>query len=190
MSSKLYELVMAVSMTIGRGALARAVADTGQPGAGDKVLDIGCGPGAAVREAARRGAAATGVDPSPITLRLARSITMLLRTGNVSWLEGQAERLPVEDGQATMVWAVNSVHHWSDRAAGLIEALRALAPAGRIIVAERLVRPGAHAHGMTGDQAGELASQLSAAGFRDVRVSTTRAGRRTLRIIGAVKAPG
>jgi ubiquinone/menaquinone biosynthesis C-methylase UbiE len=125
-------------------------------------------------------------------LRLARWISAFRRTGNVGWLEGGAERLPVPDGQATVVWAVASLHHWNDRAAGLSEARRALAPAGRLIVAEWLVRPGARghgAHGMTNDQAGEFAAQLSDTGFRDVGVSTRRVGRRTLQIIEAVKAP-
>jgi SAM-dependent methyltransferase len=192
MSSRAYELVMAVSMTVGRGRLARAVADIGDLQASDRVVDIGCGPGTAAREAARRGAAATGVDPSPLMLRLARWITAIRRTENVGWLEGGAERLPVPDGQATVVWAVASFHHWSDRATGLSEACRALAPDGRLIVAEWLVRPGARghgAHGMTSDQAGEFAGQLSGAGFRDARVSTRRVGRRTLVIISAVKAP-
>lgn len=124
-------------------------------------------------------------------LRLARWITAFRRVGSVSWLEGGAERLPVPDGQATVVWAVASLHHWSDRAAGLCEARRALASAGRLIVAEWLVRPGAQghgAHGMTRDQAADFADQLSDAGFRDARVSTRRVGRRMLVLIEAVNA--
>jgi ubiquinone/menaquinone biosynthesis C-methylase UbiE len=190
MSSKAYELVMAASMTVGRGRIARVVADAAHPGPADKVVDIGCGPGAAVREAARRGAAATGVDPSSLMLRIARWITAVRPTDNVSWLEGQAEHLPVPDGQATVVWAVNSQHHWSDRAAGLAEAWRALAPEGRIVIAERHVRPGAHSHGLTDDQASALASQLPDAGFGGVRVGPRRAGRRSLVIIEAIKGSG
>ena len=42
---------------------ARLAADIAGVSAADRVVDIGCGPGGAVREAARRGACATGVDP-------------------------------------------------------------------------------------------------------------------------------
>ena len=44
-------------------ANARLAADVADVSATDRVVDIGCGPGGAVREAARRGARATGVDP-------------------------------------------------------------------------------------------------------------------------------
>ena len=65
------EVVTVISMAVGRSAAARVVADIAEVGPGDRVVDIGCGPGTAVREAARRGATATGVDPSPIMLRIA-----------------------------------------------------------------------------------------------------------------------
>ena len=72
-----YQIVTALSMTVGRGPLARAVADAAQLTPADRVIDIGCGPGTAVRHAARRGAAATGIDPDPAMLRLARWITAI-----------------------------------------------------------------------------------------------------------------
>jgi ubiquinone/menaquinone biosynthesis C-methylase UbiE len=192
MSSNVYGVVTAVSMTVGRGRQARAVADTAGITASDRVVDVGCGPGTAVRVAARRGAVATGIDPSPLMLRFARWISTIRRPGNVGWLEGQAEKLPVLDDQASVVWAISSVHHWSDRAAGLGEARRVLAPAGRLILAERLVKPAARghrAHGLTVDQARELAAQLTAAGFLEIRIGNRQAGRRKLVIVDAVKGP-
>lgn len=189
-SGKAYEVLTAVSMTIGRGRLARAVADAARLAPDDRVVDIGCGPGAAAREAARRAAAATGVDPSPLMLRFARWISAIRRPDSVTWLEGRAEELPLPDCGATVVWAVNSAHHWSNLAAGLGEAWRALGPAGRLIVAERLVKPGSSghaAHGLSSDGAGELARQMTAAGFLEVRVRTSRAGHRELVIVDGVK---
>jgi len=61
----------------------------------------------------------------------------------------------VPDDSATVAWAISSAHHWEDRAAAIGEARRALAPAGRLVLAERLTKPGArgHAcHGLTRDQ--------------------------------------
>jgi ubiquinone/menaquinone biosynthesis C-methylase UbiE len=187
---KAYEVLTAVSMIFGRGRLARTVADAAQVAPDDRVLDIGCGPGTAAREAARRGAAATGVDPSPTMLRLARWISAIRRPGNVSWLEGRAERLPLPDSQATVAWAVSSAHHWSDRTAGFREARRALAPPGRLVIAERLVNPGTRghaAHGLSSDQARELAQEMTASGFVHVQVQTKLAGRRNLVIISGFR---
>ena len=179
-ASRAYEIMTAVSMTIGRGPRARAAADAARLTPANRVLDIGCGPGTAVRLAARRADAATGIDLSPVMLRLARQISMIRRSRHVSWAEGKAEKLPVPDGQATVAWAISSVHHWDDGAAGLSEAKRALAPGGRLVLAERLAREHARghaAHGLTSGQAEDLARQLTAAGFLRVQVQTRKAGR-------------
>lgn len=191
-SKKAWEILTAVSMTVGRGPAARTVAGLAGLTANDRVVDVGCGPGTAVREAARRGATATGVDPSPVMLRLARWITAVRTVSSVTWVQATAESLPLVDGDATVLWALSSVHHWGDRAPGLAEARRVLARGGRILLAERLVQPGAHghaAHGLTRDQADQLALDLQGAGFGDVQCDTIAAGRRTLVIVGGVRLP-
>jgi ubiquinone/menaquinone biosynthesis C-methylase UbiE len=68
----------------------------------NRVIDIGCGPGTAVQYAARWAAAATGIDPDPAMLRLARWITALRPSPSVTWLEGRAEKLPPPDGKASV----------------------------------------------------------------------------------------
>jgi ubiquinone/menaquinone biosynthesis C-methylase UbiE len=192
LSQRAWQIITAASMTMGRGPLARAAADAAELTPADRVVDIGCGPGTAVRLAARRAAAATGIDPDPVMLRLAHWSTALGRSPNVSWLEGRAEKLPLADGQATVAWAINSVHHWEDRAAGIGEACRILAPGGRLVLVERLAKPGTRghaAHGLTRDQAEDLTRWLTAAGFGQVRTRIARAGRRTLVVIRGAKDP-
>ena len=101
-------------------------------------------------------------------LRLGRWLTAARHVPNVAFARGTAEALPLPDSSATVAWALSSVHHWTDRAAGLAEASRVLAPGGRILLAERLVKPGARghaAHGLTRDHADQLADDLKAAGF-------------------------
>ena len=194
LSERAWQIITAVSMTAGRGPLARTVADAAELTAGDRVVDIGCGPGTAVRYAAPRAATATGIDPDPVMLRLAQWGTALRRSPNVSWLEGRAEKLPLPDGEATVAWAISSSHHWEDRGAAVSEAWRILTPGGRLVLAERLAKPGARghaAHGLTQDQAEDLARQLTAAGFGQVRRHIAKAGHRTLVIIrGAKDIPG
>jgi ubiquinone/menaquinone biosynthesis C-methylase UbiE len=192
LSERVLRVITAVSMSAGRGPLARAVADAAELAPADRVADVGCGPGTAVRYAAARAATVAGIDPDPVMLRLAQWSTALRRPANVSWLEGRAEKLPVPDGEATVAWAISSSHHWADRGAGIREAWRILAPGGRLVLAERLTKPGAHghaAHGLTQDQAEDLARQLTAAGFGQVRQHTAKAGHRALVIIRGVKDP-
>ncbi len=186
------QIITALSMTAGRGPLARAVADAAELTPADRVVDIGCGPGTAVRHAAGRAATATGIDPDPAMLRLAYWSTALRRSPNVSWLQGRAEKLPLQDGQATVAWAISSAHHWADRSAGIGEARRVLGSGGRLVLAERLAEPGARghaAHGLTNKQAQDLVRQVTAAGFRHVQLQTRKAGHRNLVIVRGEKGP-
>jgi SAM-dependent methyltransferase len=181
---------MALSMTVGRGKAARKISQLAMLKADDRVVDVGCGPGTAVREAARTGAVVTGVDPSAIALRLGRWINSWRKIQNVTLCEGTAEALPLPDDNTTVIWSLSAVHHWRDRRQGLREAHRVLAAGGRLLLAERLVKPGSHghaAHGLTRDGAQELAAIAAGAGFHEVRVEEHTAGRRRLLVVRGVK---
>lgn len=189
--SRLVQGLTAVAMLFGRGAAARTVAGLAGLTGDDRVVDVGCGPGTAVREAARH-AAATGVDPDRASLALARWVSARRGARDITWLEGRAERLPLPDACATVVWALSSVHHWPDRTTAFAEAHRVLAGGGRILIAERLARAGARghaAHGLIPAQAEQVAEEMVAAGFTDIRTQTSRAGRRVLIIIEARRSP-
>lgn len=184
----MYRVITALSMTVGRGAAARVAVELAGPGANDTVVDVGCGPGAAARSARRAGAAVTGVDPDPLMLGLAR----VLGGNGIRWLRGSAESLPLPDGSATIVWALSSLHDWGDRKAGIAEAARVLGGGGRFLVLERLVAPGARghaAHGLTADQAAQLAADLTTAGFGEVSETRRQLGRRTLVAVCARLGP-
>lgn len=164
-----------LTMVRGRDEVARVAADLTGLAAGDRLVDIGCGPGVAAREAARRGAQVTGVEPAAPMRTLARLLSTG-RRGRVSWIEGVAEHLPVPDASATVVWALSTVHHWPDVERGLAECRRVLRPGGRFLAMERRTRPGAtgHAsHGWTEAQAATFAAQCRAAGFATADVDTT-----------------
>jgi ubiquinone/menaquinone biosynthesis C-methylase UbiE len=176
-----------VFLIIGRWNARRAV-DLAGVTEDDSVVDIGCGPGNAVREAARRGARAIGVDPSSTFLRIARAVT---RQDTVDWVQGSAERVPLPEGSATVGWALATVHHWQDVEAGLGELHRVLAPRGRLLVIERQVDEGATgmaSHGWTRQQVDSFAQECHTAGFVDIAVNTRRAGRRDVWVVTAARA--
>jgi SAM-dependent methyltransferase len=184
-------LLAGLTMIPGRGVIARLAADLTSVSANDYVLDVGCGPGTAVREATRRGARATGIDPAPVMLWLAEALTR--KHAGITWAEGTAEDLRQPDASATVLWCVATVHHWKDVGAGLAEARRVLAPGGRLLAIERRVRPGATglaSHGWTGPQAEAFAAQCRVTGFDDVRVEQHVPGRRALWAVRAIRRPG
>ncbi len=164
--------LLGLTFLVGRKKDARLACDLTAVGPGDDVLDIGCGPGMALREARRRGATCTGVDPAAPMLRLGRIVSRL-GGPHITYLEGSAEALPLPDGSATVVWSLATAHHWADVERGLAEARRVLRPGGRLLVLERHVTPGATglaSHGFTDDGAARFAAATTAAGFVDARV--------------------
>jgi len=171
-------VVAALSMIAGRDEDAQVAIRLSGLGPGDVVVDIGCGAGAAVRQAVRAGARAIGVDPAPIMLRTARLLT---RRG-ASYRPGAAEQLPVDDEAAPVAWSIATVHHWRDLDAGLREVRRVLAPNGCFVAIERHTHPDAHglaSHGWTDEQAAAFGSLCEEHGFVDARVDGHRGKRRS-----------
>jgi ubiquinone/menaquinone biosynthesis C-methylase UbiE len=180
----------AASMVLGGGDGARLAERVSELAANDTVADIGCGPGAAARRAARLGASVVGVDPAAVMLRLARFLT---RRSNhaVRYVQGSAEALPLPDSSVSVAWSIASVHHWADLDAGIQEARRVLKPGGRLVAIERLTRPGATglaSHGWTPEQASAFADRCLAHGFTNARVNHHGDRRRT-KVSVTVTAP-
>lgn len=184
-----FGLLAGLSMSAGRGGVARVAADLAKVEASDRVVDVGCGPGTAVREAARRGAEVWGVDPAPVMLRLARLFTR--RNARINLLEGTAEAMPLPDGATTVLWSISTVHHWKDLERGIAEAFRVLAPGGRLLAIERRREPGTTgmaSHGWTDDQAHAFAGRCGAAGFVDAEVLTRQIGNSPHVIVTATRS--
>lgn len=138
-------------------------------GEGTRFLDIGCGPGAALEHAASRGASVAGVDPSPSMVERAAK-----RVPTADVRVASAEALPFADDSFDVVINVATFHHWADRQAGLVEALRVLAPGGRLHVVEGMLRDGKDGHGLTRGDAEILAARLVELGYTDPEIDDFR----------------
>lgn len=170
--SGLTGLAAAVRFLFGRDHAARLAIDLSGLTAGERLVDVGCGPGVAVQRAALLGAEAIGVDPAPVMLRVARARWRSNR--QVDWRIGTAESLPVDDDWADVVWSLATVHHWADVGGGLFEAVRVLAPGGRLVALERRITDmnaaGTASHGWTVEQSDSFAEMCRNHGFTDVAV--------------------
>jgi SAM-dependent methyltransferase len=146
---------------------------------GDSALDVGCGPGMAVRHAARvRGVTVTGVDASATSIAVARALTAS-RAG-LRFEVASSDALPFATGDFTVAWSMNSVHHWPDREGGLREVHRVLEPGGRLVVGERRPSPDAgrwSPPGMSDEAVHLLVGQIKAAGFTDITTAEQAVGK-------------
>jgi SAM-dependent methyltransferase len=167
-----------------RGIVRRALAAS----PGERVLDVGCGPGfycAELLEEVGHTGSVVGVDGSPAMLALAAR-----RCGahpNVELLEGDAVSLPVEDATFDAALSVQVQEYVADATAGMAELHRALRPGGRALVfdsdwdtlslqedatglTDRVLRAWDE-HLAHRSLPRTLAGRLRAAGFEDVRMT-------------------
>lgn len=105
------------------------------PVEGKSVLDVGTGDGSYALEAASRGAAATGVDVDPEMLRAAEQRASAMNL-DVTFVQGHAERLPVDDERFDLVLAVTVLCFVEDPASSFRELARVLRPGGRVVIGE------------------------------------------------------
>ena len=98
---------------------------------GDKVLDVACGTGVVAITAARLGAAAKGLDLSPVLLDRANWNADMAGV-KVEFTEGDAEALPYKDGEFDVVVSQFG-HMFAPRPdVAIAEMLRVLKPGGTI----------------------------------------------------------
>jgi ubiquinone/menaquinone biosynthesis C-methylase UbiE len=139
--------------------------------ADDRFLDVGCGPGAALENAAATGAQVAGVDPSPSMVARASE-----RVPTADVRVASAEELPFPDDHFTVVANVASFHHWADRDAGLREVLRVLGPGGRLHIVEGTIKEGKDGHGLNPTDVESLTARLLELGYADTLVDTFKTG--------------
>jgi ubiquinone/menaquinone biosynthesis C-methylase UbiE len=131
---------------------------------GDRVLEIGFGPGVAVELLARDGMAGwiAGIDPSVEMVEQARARNAgAIADGRADLRRGSVEQVPFESSTFDRALAINSMQAWPDAVTGLREIRRVLRPGGRVVLGFTR-RSGQSREG--------LAEALAAAGFASAHV--------------------
>jgi ubiquinone/menaquinone biosynthesis C-methylase UbiE len=101
--------------------------------AGEKVLEIGCGPGTDAVQFAKGGAQVTCVDLAERAVALTRR-QFELRGLQGEFLASDAEHLPFEDASFDLVYSFGVLHHTPDTQGAINEVFRVLKPGGKAIV--------------------------------------------------------
>jgi SAM-dependent methyltransferase len=171
--------------------LSAQLADVAGVVAGQRVLDVGCGPGALTVELARRLGpdSVVAVDPSESFVAAARA-----RNPDVDVREASAEQLPFADDTFDAALAQLVVHFMSDPVAGLAEMRRVTRPGGVIAAcvwdhaggrgplsplwqAAHELDPSVTGEGqLPGSREGDLTRLFEAAGLRDVEETELTVG--------------
>ena len=101
-----------------------------------RLLDVGCGTGALLRQARARVPEVdlAGIDPAHGMVSTAHARWNAGRPA--AFLNAAVERLPFVDESFDLVVSTISFHHWHDQKAGLTEIRRVLAPGGALVLTD------------------------------------------------------
>lgn len=116
------------------GPAAAAVVDSARIGPADRVLDVGCGTGAAARCVSAmplRTGVTIGIDVNPAMVLVARSRA---NGRGAAYHTGNAQALPYRDGAFDVVVCAQSLQFVPDPVTAVREMKRVLAPGGRVII--------------------------------------------------------
>lgn len=149
-----------------------------QPSEGDRVIDVGCGPGNYTRHVAASlgDGLAIGVDASEAMVAAAAK-----RGGsaNLAYLRGDACALPFEDGIFDGAFSVGVIHMVERPFAAVDEMVRVLAPGGRLTIVASCARRGQPRRaraGMTVFASDDLTGALRRHGFEEIDQRIMRRG--------------
>jgi SAM-dependent methyltransferase len=98
---------------------------------GDRVLDLGCGPGQLARAFAPHVGDVVAMDPEPQMLAIARELAA--GVPNMQVVQGRSDDLDDRHGRFKAV-VIGRAFHWMDRAATLNTLDRLIAPGGAVVL--------------------------------------------------------
>jgi SAM-dependent methyltransferase len=140
----------------------------------DRVLEIGFGPGLAIREIARRATVGSvvGIDRSAVMrAQAARRNAAAIRAGRVSLMVASIDDSPAFDRPFDKILAVNNMGFWTEPDLRLRDLGGQLRSGGIIAVVSQPRCPGATPE-TTAAAANQIIAALEAAGFTAIRLET------------------
>ncbi|MFF4792136.1 class I SAM-dependent methyltransferase [Streptomyces sp. NPDC001276] len=134
-----YNLLVTVIFGGRRGALNNTLVAASGVRPGDRVLDVGCGPGVfagRLAEAVGPGGRVVGVDPSAPMVEYATRHAG--RSANCRFVLAAAQHLDLPDGEFDVVTSTFAMHHIPEghRKTALAQMYRVLRPGGRLLIAD------------------------------------------------------
>lgn len=140
---------------------------------GERLLEIGCGPGLAIEAALAKGAGhILALDHSATMIRQAtRRCREAASDGRVAFRLGSLEALGPDDGPFDAAWMINVAAFLPNRPEAFAAIRRALRPGGRLAVTHQPRQPGAQAKD-TAAFAAKLRADMAAAGFGEIEEHT------------------
>jgi ArsR family transcriptional regulator len=145
------------------------------------VADVGSGTAEFLVALARRVARVIGVDNSQMMLEAARERVARSGLTNVTLRQGEAEALPIGDGECDAAYSSMLLHHLADPALGIRELARVVKPGGKVIISD-LAKHGydwtreVMADVWLGFSEEQVREWLAEAGLRDVTYSSAALG--------------
>lgn len=156
------------------------------------VVDIGTGTGFLLPTLAENFDRVIAVEPAEAMLECARQRIAECGADNVVFHAGNLDRLPMKDRVCDLAIACLVLHHVVEPSRALSEMHRVVRPGGRILVIEQRAHEDQAFYEMMQDrwwgfERGELARDVAAVGFKDVRHHELRMTRTKS---GAIESPG
>jgi len=141
-----------------------------------RVADLGCGEGYLTVETSRWASSVIAVDRSAGVLDRARALASRRHVSNVTWKRGELEKLPIPDARVDVALFSQALHHAADPARAIREAVRILAPGGRVLILDLREHEESWVRDRLGDRwlgfsDERLTELLRGAGLSDVRVN-------------------
>lgn len=141
-----------------------------------EVADLGCGEGYLTIEAARWAKRVVAVDRSAVVLDRARALAKRRRVSNVTWKQGELERLPLKDASVDVALLSQALHHAGRPEKAIAEAVRITRDGGRVLILDLREHQEEWVRTKLGDRAlgfrdTALRDMLVSTGLRDIKVA-------------------
>ena len=139
---------------------------------GDRLLEVGFGPGIAIEAASKviTEGFIVGIDHSEVMLEQSRQRnSQAIKQGAVSLFLGTVETLPRFDQPFTKICSANVVQFWSEPV-NVFKKLKAMLASGGVIATTYMPRQSGATNRDAYKKANEVMRQLEAAGFTSIQV--------------------